>query len=140
MNITQAADILRTHMQTNWSTTPVAWKNYPAKDYNAAQQPMLETGTDDWVSVELSGPFSRPVEIPLTCSRYTMFMTVEIYIREDTGTRNIHEHIDELATLFEFKTLSGVRMKEVTSVGSYKLLNGWATEVVQIPFEFDRTL
>lgn len=138
MNIVDAAQIIDQRMEANWST-PIGWKNVPAKDYGSGDS-MLEKGSVDWIEVELEIDGSRPVEIPITCTRYLAFMTININVKEDTGTRETMAYIDLLSSLFEFKTLSGVRMKELSSVGSYTIHEGWMTTTVQIPFEFDREL
>ncbi len=139
MNIVDAAAAIENTLKTSWST-PIAWENFPAKDYDSAGQAKLEEGSVSWISVATSIHGSRPVEVPISCVRYLGFLTVDIYTKEDTGTRTAMALIDELSSLMEFKTLSGVSMKDLTNVGTYNVADGWMTTVVQITFEFDRQL
>ena len=123
---------------SQWTSTPLAWENAPAKDFDEAGQPMLVSGDKDFVQVSIEFWGNYAVVIPSDCVRYYGAISFDLYVKEDTGTRAATGYIDELATIYDQKTYSNVRMRNLSSVGVYKLAEGWVTTTVQFEFEFDR--
>ena len=138
MNLTDVNQAIEDAIKASWSYTPIAWENVPAKDYEAAGQPLLADGTDPFIEVAIEHVGSFPVEVPISCTRYHGYVIIDIQVREDAGTRSTADYMDKLSTLLEFKTISNVRLLEFISVGSYKVKKGWVTTTVQFPFEFER--
>lgn len=121
---------------STWSSTPVTFENIPPIALNEAGQPLLADGEDDFILVEVDVTDTQTVQVPHSCVRYFGFLSVDIYVKENTGTRNVAEYMDELNTMFLFKRLSGdLRVKEFLSDGSYRVANGWVIYACQWPFE-----
>ena len=127
-------------ISSQWTATPLAWENTPARDYGASGQPMLVDGDKDFVQVSIEFWGNYPVVIPTDCVRYYGAITFDIYVKEDTGSRAAAEYIESLASIYDRKTYSNVRMGNLTSVGVFTLTEGWVTTTIQFEFEFDRVV
>lgn len=136
--MTEASAALEQAIASQWTSTPLAWENAPARDFDAAGQPMLVSGDKDFVQVAIEFWGNYPVVIPTDCVRYFGAITFDIYVKEDTGTRAATGYIDDLANIYDQKTHSNVRMRNLSSVGVFVLAEGWMTTTVQFEFEFDR--
>lgn len=135
MSLAQVEQTIMEYIDANWTVTPFSYVGIPWKNLSLPGQPLLEDGSDDFVIFEIIPGDSFPVSVPLNCVRRTGFLSAAVYVQEDTGSRQAKTYLDQLNSLFEYKTLPGdVRMKNFLDDGAY-MADGWAIYACQWPFE-----
>jgi hypothetical protein len=123
------------YLAANWSATPISYEGIPWKNLNAPGQPLLEEGDEDFIIFEVHAGETEPASVPLTCVKRHGYLSAAVYVKEDTGTRQAKNYLDQLNALFEYKTLPGdLRMKQFLDDGAF-LANGWAIYACQWPYE-----
>lgn len=142
MTFDEADQIIATHLDTNWVTTPIAWPNVEPRDFQTVGQPLLPLGETDYIAIRTTGLGSRTVTVPGTCIRYSGQLFVASCVKAGTGVRLAKERLGELSSLLENATLRGtpgvVRLGTLTGPVAYTTSNGWYVEEIGIMYHFER--
>lgn len=140
MGLEAIANTLESYLDTNWTSTPIAWANVEALDYDSAGQPKLTETDDPFIYFELNNVGSQAVEVTPNCVRYWGLIQIHVYIKEFDGVRPAQQYIDSLNVLFQYKEVSGIRVKNFNYEGPVRLEQGWVLFTCVWPFETEVTL
>lgn len=121
--------IIQRHLNDYWDRTPIVYENVLEKDWGAPGQPLLSAGEVDYLSVKIDTYSTEAVSIPANCRRDTGAVDLQVFVRSETGTRGLKEHLDAVVNLLEYKmlTLDGVwvRTSNVITQTEYPTDDGW---------------
>ena len=136
MDLVGVEQALQEYIDTNWVTTKVSFEDIPPKNLDLAGQPLLADGDLDYIIFKVIITDALTVTVPHECTRYRGFLTADIYVKEDTGSRQAKTYMDGLNALFQYQRISGtLRMKQFLSNGKFNADNGWVIHACQWPFE-----
>ena len=124
MSFVQERQDIETELNTNWTTTSIAWDN----------EPFIPTSGTAWIRCTIlpgdaaSLSFGRD-----TALEYAGIIDVGIFIPKETGNNTMRSYADTLAAIFNMKKIGTVDCNEafVQNLGED---NGWYHWSVTIPF------
>lgn len=141
MNIVQAAEHIQTYFDTNWTSTPIAWANVEARDWDVANQPLLPEGVEDYITVKILVPNSQTITVPGHCRRYFGTIYIAISVRKGTGTRRLEGYASELIELLENKRIDSadgeIRVWTLTGNAEFAI-SDWYVNQIAFGFSFER--
>lgn len=141
MNGEQIRATLETHIQSNWSLTPVAFENTDPVDFSSSDGELLPDQSADYIELNIDISSSPTVTVPADCVRHTGFLLVTVWVREDTGSRQAQVYMDELEKLLSYRTLdSALRVKGRFGGSGTNMRNGWVAYACQWEFETEMQL
>jgi len=122
----------------NWTTTPVAFQNVPARNLGLPTKDQLAKGSVPYVSTRILFGTTINMEIgPSPIKRTFGSLVMDFYSKKDTGTNTNLANIDDLAALFEYQKISGIVFRNLTVMQS-NAMDSWYVTPTMIMFQFDR--
>lgn len=118
-------------MATGWTTTPVAFEN--------VQFTMPKTAWVMFTIITGQGGFAG-IAGTAKSVRDTGLVSCQIFVPENTGTKQSKTIVDSFNALFELKALTGDINTGVATVKSLGSSNGWHQTSVTIPYRRDRNV
>ena len=142
MQLADALELLETHLQANWTDTPIAFENVDQRNSTLIGQPLLPAGTTDYVAVRTMLDGSRTITVPARCIRYFGAIYVAVCTLAGTGTRASAAYADRLISLLEERHLSGqagsLRLGNLTFSTKYSPSARWFVHEIGFDFSFER--
>ena len=134
----QVGQIIEAQFTANWSFTPVAHENLPAKNLNDVNRPVLAQGILPFISVKILHNNSAAAEIGASAIRRTWGnLAVDFHSKEDTGSSTNQTNIDNLTNIFEYKTISDIVFRDITILRPVTA-EGWYITPTMLRFYFNR--
>lgn len=142
MTIVEAAKLLQTYLLANWVSTPLAFHNVDDREFAEVGQPILPTGTEDYVTIRTHVYRSQLITVPGHCRRYFGNLYLALSTRKGEGTRGLEGMMDQLISLLEGKTLrddDDNLLRVWTLIGNAEYtVDDWLVSEVAFGFSFER--
>jgi len=134
----EALTEIESRINTNWSSTEVAYENVEALDYTDANRPPLSDGSASYIGVRILFPDSYAAEVgPNAIKRTWGYIDTTFYTRQSEGAKPNQTLIDSMCDLFEYQTISGIVFKELIQLTPYTA-EGWYVTPTMLRFYFNR--
>lgn len=138
MNLEEADALLTTYLAEHWTHTPIAWQNIEPRNFSEMGQPLLPSGTENYVAIRSEIVGNRTLTVPGSCIRTQMQLQVAVCVKENTGTRNTRRLLSELVELLENQRIGSLSFGTLAGAARYVTENGWFVEEASLPCYFER--
>jgi hypothetical protein len=142
MTLEEADALLTTYLAEHWTQTPIAWQNIEPRNFSEMGQPLLPSGTEDFIAVRSEIVNNQTLTVPGRCIRTQMQLQVAVCVKENTGTRSARRWLSDLVALLENQRIgdpgSQLSFGTLSGAARYVTDNGWFVEEASLPCYFER--
>jgi hypothetical protein len=144
MELREARALIEQYLSSNWPHTPVRWQNVEAVNIGVPSQPLLPTGDEDYLQVDIDLVNTMAITVPADCRRRYGQLVFTVFVKENTGAGISADYQDKLINLFEYKVLGAdterLRVQNVTGSASFFVDTGWFVAQSRLAFYFNKYL
>lgn len=108
MSLNSARIALFSHLNTNWTTTPIVFDGQQTGDAYVKR-------SDPWISTYItwSGEFQQSTPAPSIYVSKTGLLIITLFVRSDDGVAIVDQYTDSLFTIFRAKAIDNIKIYDL---------------------------